>query len=110
MKQKRKVICFADKCVCVEEIRQAKEFDDKERGYVLMFYQIYNIHLLNGEAIQASEPYDLPTNKGLVGMFKRMEENDILTVNDLLLGSAYIPRKSILYLATGDVVEGKAWR
>ena len=110
MKQKRKVICFADKCVCVEEIRQAKEFDDKERGYVLMFYQIYNIHLLNGEAIQASEPYDLPTNKGLVGMFKRMEENDILTVNDLLLGSAYIPRKSILYLATGDVVEGKAWK
>ena len=110
MKQKRKVICFADQCVCVEEIRQAKEFDDKERGYVLMFYQIYNIHLLNGEAIQASEPYDLPTNKGLVGMFKRMEENDILTVNDLLLGSAYIPRKSILYLATGDVVEGKAWK
>lgn len=110
MKQKRKVICFADKCVCVEEIRQAKEFDDKERGYVLMFYQIYNIHLLNGEVIQTSEPYDLPTNKGLVGMFKRMEENDILTVNDLLLGFAYIPRKSILYLATGDVVEGKAWK
>lgn len=75
-----------------------------------MFYQIYNIHLLNGEVIQVSEPYDLPTNKGLVGMFKRMEENDILTVNDLLLGSAYIPRKSILYLATGDVVEGKAWK
>lgn len=43
-------------------------------------------------------------------MFKRMEENDILTVNDLLLGSAYIPRKSILYLATGDVVEGKVWK
>lgn len=40
----------------------------------------------------------------------KMEENDILTVNDLLLGSAYIPRKSILYLATGDVVEGKAWK
>ena len=75
-----------------------------------MFYQIYSIHLLNGEAIQASEPYDLSTNKGLVGMFKRMEENDILTVNDLLLGPAYIPRKSILYLATGDVVEGKAWK
>ena len=75
-----------------------------------MFCSIYNIHLLNGEVIQASEPYDLSTNKGLVGMFKRMEENDILTVNDLLLGPAYIPRKSILYLATGDVVEGKAWK
>ena len=40
----------------------------------------------------------------------KMEENDILTVNDLLLGSAYIPRESILYLATGNVVEGKAWK
>ena len=75
-----------------------------------MFYYIYNIHLLNGVVIQASEPYDLPTNKGLVGMFKRMEENDILTVNDQLLASPYNPTKSNLYLATGDVAEGKAWK
>ena len=39
-----------------------------------MFYQIYNIHLLNGEVIQASEPYDLPTNKGLVGMFSEWKK------------------------------------
>ena len=32
-----------------------------------MFYQIYNIHLLNGEVIQSSEDYDLPAKKGLVG-------------------------------------------
>lgn len=55
-----------------------------------MFYQLYNIHLLNGEVIQSSEDYDLPAEKGLVGMFERMKETDILTVNDLLLGSAYI--------------------
>ncbi len=71
-----------------------------------MFYQIYNIHLLNGEVIQSSEDYDLPAEKGLVGMFERMKETDILTVNDLLLGSAYIPKRSIVYIATGDVVEG----
>ena len=34
------------------------------------------------------------------------KETDILTVNDLLLGSAYIPKRSIVYIATGDVVEG----
>ena len=39
-----------------------------------MFYQIYNIHLLNGEVIQSSEDYDLPAEKGLVGMFERMKE------------------------------------
>lgn len=71
-----------------------------------MFYQIYNIHLLNGEVIQSSEDYDLPAEKGLVGMFKRMKETDILTVNDLLWGSAYIPKRSIVFIATGDVVEG----
>ena len=42
-----------------------------------MFYQIYNIHLLNGEVIQSSEDYDLPAEKGLVGMFERMKETDI---------------------------------
>ena len=71
-----------------------------------MFYQLYNIHLLNGEVIQSSEDYDLPAEKGLVGKFKRMNKTDILTVHDLLLGSAYIPKRSILYIATGDVVEG----
>lgn len=49
-----------------------------------MFYQLYNIHLLNGEVIQSAEDYDLPAEKGLVGMFERMKETDILTVNDLL--------------------------
>lgn len=71
-----------------------------------MFYQLYNIHLLNGEVIQSAEDYDLPAEKGLVGMFERMKETDILTVNDLLLGSAYIPKRSIVFIATGDVVEG----
>lgn len=71
-----------------------------------MFYQLYNIHLLNGEVIQSAEDYDLPAEKGLVGMFERMKETDILTVNDLLLGSAYIPKRSIVYIAPGDVVEG----
>ena len=71
-----------------------------------MFYQLYNIHLLNGEVVQSAEDYDLPAEKGLVGIFERMKETDILTVNDLLLGSAYSPKRSIVYIATGDVVEG----
>lgn len=69
------------------------------------FCQIYKIKLLNGEVIESAEDYDLPVSKGLVGTFERMKETDILTVNDILLGSAYIPKKSILYIATGDVRE-----
>ena len=55
-----------------------------------MFYQLYNIHLLNGEVVQSAEDYDLPAEKGLVGIFERMKETDILTVNDLLLGSCLL--------------------
>ncbi len=35
------------------------------------YYQIYRIHLLNGEVIEASEEYDLPVEKGLVGKFQK---------------------------------------
>lgn len=34
------------------------------------YYQIYCIHLLNGEVIEASGKYDLPVEKGLVGKFQ----------------------------------------
>lgn len=70
-----------------------------------MFYQLYHIHLLNGDVIQTAEDYDLPASKGLVGTFERMKETDYLTVKDILLGSAYIPKRSILYITTGDVEE-----
>ena len=71
-----------------------------------MVYQVYEIHLLNGTIIEAAEDYELPTTKGLVGKFNRMEEGDILTVEDWFTGSFYIPRRSILYISTGDVREG----
>lgn len=70
-----------------------------------MAYQLYNIHLLNGDVIETAEDYDLPASKGLIGTFERMKETDYLTVNDILLGSAYIPKRSILYISTGDVKE-----
>lgn len=70
-----------------------------------MFYQLYHIHLLNGDVIQTAEDYDLPASKGLVGTFERMKETDYLTVKDILLGSSYIPKRSILYITTGDVEE-----
>ena len=69
-----------------------------------MFYQIYNIHLLNGEVIQSSEDYDLPAEKGIVGHFSKAAPDEIFTVGDRLLGFAYIPKSSIVYLETGEVI------
>lgn len=42
------------------------------------YYQIYRIHLLNGEVIEASEEYDLPVEKGLVGKFQKADDTKYL--------------------------------
>ena len=69
-------------------------------------YQIYHIHLLNGEVIEASEAYNLPVEKGLVGKFGKADKNELFEIGDAISGISYIPKRSILYIATGDVREG----
>ena len=66
------------------------------------YYQIYRIHLLNGEVIEASEEYDLPVEKGLVGKFQKADDNKVFAVS----GVFYIPKRSILFIATGEVKKG----
>ena len=72
-----------------------------------VFYQVYHIHLLNGEVVEASEFYDLPSKKGLIEKFSKAADNEIFEIGDGLSGFAYIPRRSILFISTGDVRE--AW-
>lgn len=70
------------------------------------YYQNYYIHLLNGEVVEASEAYDLPVEKGLVGKFGKADDNEIFEIGDAISGFAYIPKRSILFITTGDVREG----
>ena len=70
------------------------------------YYQIYRIHLLNGEVIEASEEYDLPAEKGLVGKFQKADDNKIFEIGDAVSGVIYIPKRSILFIATGEGQEG----
>ena len=69
------------------------------------YCQNYNIHLLSGEVIGASESYDLPAEKGLVGKFGKSDDNEIFEIGDAISGFAYIPKRSILFISTGDVGE-----
>ena len=69
------------------------------------YYQSYHIHLLNGEVIETSEAYDLPVEKGLVGRFGKADDNEIFEIGDAISGFAYIPKRSILFISTGDVGE-----
>ena len=70
------------------------------------YYQIYRIHLRNGEVIEASEEYDLPVEKGLVGKFQKADDNKIFEIGDAVSGVFYIPKRSILFIATGEVKKG----
>ena len=65
-----------------------------------MRYQTYVLHLIDGTV----EDYDLPAEKGIVGHFSKAAPDEIFTVGDRLLGFAYIPKSSIVYLETGDVI------
>lgn len=66
--------------------------------------QIYNLHLIGGDVIPAAEAYDLKGRKTMVSMFQHLDDEDILCISDILLGSCYVPKKNIVYITTGDVM------
>jgi hypothetical protein len=68
-----------------------------------MAIQIYHIHLLNGEVIEAREEYDLPWKEGLIAKYQQAKEDDMFEIGDALLGFSYILKKSILYISTAGV-------
>lgn len=68
-------------------------------------YQIYELHLLNGEILFLSERYDLPSEDGFVGEYEKADDNHMFTISDLLFGPIYVPKKSILYIKAGDIKE-----
>ena len=68
-----------------------------------MSVQLYNVHLVNGDVLQVGEDYDLQGPKTIVNRFCKAEDNDVLEF-DTLFTSFYVPRKSILFIATSDVL------
>ena len=67
------------------------------------FFQKYNIHLINGDVIPYMEDYELEGEGTIIHWFEHAKDNDICTIRDIILGSAYIPKKSIAYIATAGV-------
>lgn len=65
--------------------------------------QIYNLHLINGDIIQAAEDYKLKGSKTLVNIFQRANDDDIFLIVDMLLGSCYVPKKNIVCITAGEV-------
>lgn len=67
-------------------------------------YQIYNIRLKSGYSVPVKEPYDLPFRQGIVQACMDMGESDWLVLGDGFTGFHYIPKQSIDFIVTGDVV------
>lgn len=82
----------------VREYLESLDLDELEDEYV----QEYIIILQNGKEVRSYEDYDLPAEKGLLGWFKKAKPDDIIAVGDPF-HTDYIPKRSILYIATGEV-------
>lgn len=74
-----------------------------EGKITIMTVQLYNIHLTNGEVLQAGEDYDLHGAHTIVNRFYKAGDNDILEFQTPFT-SMYVPRKHILFIATADVL------
>ena len=70
-----------------------------------VFYQKYKIHLINGEVLDYWEDFFMPEDEmDLAEWFDSADDDEILAVGDRLFGYAFVPRKSIVYIAQDGVV------
>lgn len=67
--------------------------------------QEYLIHLLDGTIIRCCEDYETPNDKSIVTLIRKAEPTNVFSIGDPFSGYKYVPKSSILYLETGDVVE-----
>lgn len=68
-----------------------------------MVYQMYVIHLLNGEQFRILEDYDLPAEKGLIGGFEKTPDGKLMVFEDIAGEIHYVPKKNIVSISTSDV-------
>ena len=68
--------------------------------------QEYIIYLMDGTKIITCEDYELPVEERIVTRFDKANTDEILQICDLLIVH-YIPKRSILYISSGDVYEAK---
>ena len=71
-----------------------------------MTLQTYYAQLIDGTTIVMVEDYYMPANQSLVRRYKSAQPDDILTIGDPTNGYAYVPKRNILCIYTGEVTNG----
>jgi len=75
---------------------------NKEKTYCEKeYYQVYYLHLINGDIIEAMEKEDEPAT--LINLFCVKNDDYVFTIGDAFTGYSYIPRRSILYITENGV-------
>ena len=68
-----------------------------------MYIQNYDIHLINGEVLHVGEDYELSGDHTLVAKFRKASDDAIFQIGDEFSGYVYVPKRSIVFISTGDV-------
>lgn len=69
------------------------------------YYQVYILHLLDGTKIELAEEYDIPEEKGFIGLYSKAPLDEIIQVGDRFTGFSFIPKRNIVYVSTASVVK-----
>lgn len=70
-----------------------------------MKYQIYNVHLINGEVLTITEPTSSPGNKTLYYKMNTCDDSNVIKITDPFRGRISIPKKCILYMVAEKQIE-----
>lgn len=72
------------------------------------YYQQYFLHLIDGNAIEANEDYDLHGPETLISRFCKAKDDAMFCIGDPTFGRVYIPKKNIIYISEGAVHKADA--
>lgn len=70
-----------------------------------MFEQIYNMHLIDGGVVSIKEEQDASGESSFMNEFMNCKSEHVFCIGDEISGFTYVPKRSIVYVTTGDVDE-----
>lgn len=65
--------------------------------------QLYHLHLIGGNVIRVAEAYDLQGEKTITSIYQNADDDDILCIADMILGSCYVPKKNVVFITTAEI-------
>ncbi len=68
--------------------------------------QVYDVHLVDGSVLHEFEPFDYVGARSIESRYKKANDNEIITIGNAWDGTAFVAKRNILFICTGDVIAG----